>query len=106
MEIVVTRGKGQDSIKVLALDPVLVLAGSVARVGTHLEHVDDDDFDRNDLGLRTRAGEGRDQEKKGKEAHRKWYRDPVTDRTIPGRREPVCRRNISRNETYGSYLVP
>jgi hypothetical protein len=30
---------------VLALDPVLVLAGDVAGVGTLLEHVDDDYFD-------------------------------------------------------------
>ncbi len=53
-EIVVARGKGQDGVEVFALDPVLVLAGSVAGVGADLEHVDDDDFDFDGLLFRLR----------------------------------------------------
>jgi hypothetical protein len=44
VEIVVASGKGEDGVEVFALNPVLVLAGGVAGVGTDLEHVDDDYF--------------------------------------------------------------
>jgi hypothetical protein len=38
-EVVVALGKGHDLVEVLALDPVLVLAGRVASVGALLKHV-------------------------------------------------------------------
>ncbi len=75
-EVVVGGGQGQDGGEVFALDPVLVLAGGVAGVGSLLEHVDDDDFDldgpggRWRRGLREGAGGGCQQEERGKEAHR------------------------------------
>ena len=48
-EVVVALGKWEDGVEVLALDPVLVLAGGVAGVGADFEHVDDDDFDLDGL---------------------------------------------------------
>ena len=48
-EVVVALREGQDRVEVLALDPVLVLAGGVAGVGAGLEHVDDDDLDLDGL---------------------------------------------------------
>jgi hypothetical protein len=51
-EMVIAGGKGHDGVEVFALDPVLVLAGSVAGVVADLEHVDDDDFDFDGLLLR------------------------------------------------------
>ena len=56
-EVVVARGKGEDGVEVLALDPVLVLAGGVAGVGADLEHVDDDYFDFDGLLLRLREAQ-------------------------------------------------
>jgi hypothetical protein len=50
-EVVIARGKGEDGVEVLTLNPVLILAGSVAGVGTDLEHVDDDYFDFDGLLL-------------------------------------------------------
>src|SRR6266851_3123797 len=73
-QIVITQRKGQDSIEMLALDPVLLLAGNVARVGTLLEHVDDHDFYFNGLGLRESARKHSKQKEGRKETHTRWYR--------------------------------
>jgi hypothetical protein len=55
-EVVVARGKRKDGVKVLAFNPVLVLAGSVAGVGADLKPVDDDYFNFDGLLLRLREG--------------------------------------------------
>ena len=74
-EVVVALWEGQDGVEVLALDPVLVLAGDVAGVGALLEHVDDDDFDLDGVlrGLRGGLAGGaegcREQEESEESAH-------------------------------------
>jgi hypothetical protein len=45
VKVVVAGGKWKDGVQMFALNPVLVLAGSIAGVGSDFEHVDDDYFD-------------------------------------------------------------
>ena len=73
-EIAVALGKRQHTVELLAFDPVLELAGTIARVGAELEHGDHDDLHRNGRRLRVRStseAENRgNQGENGSSAHR------------------------------------
>jgi hypothetical protein len=86
-EVVIALGEGQDLGEVLALDPVLVLAGDVAGVGADLEHGDDDDLDLDGFGGGGLAdrGDGRRREEHEEHEEREERGERNIFSGLPGR---------------------